>query len=187
MAIETPEAELDIREQLIRGSLRLISNEGPVDLTVRRLALAGSRTTMCIYTKFSSRQGLLLAVYERAGQELLDRLDAASGGVAELAEEYRAAATDDSGLYALLFEQPLAGLDLDPVLRARLIGQVTSRIASALVRDGADTSAAPSTADALWATMHGLVALSLSQGSEPDRARFASIVLAVATPAVTPA
>jgi len=68
----------DVREQLVRGALELIASEGTVDLSVRRLARAGGRSTMCVYSKFGSRRSLLEAVYERAAAQFLDQLDRAS-------------------------------------------------------------------------------------------------------------
>lgn len=144
----------DVREQLIEGALRLISTEGPADLSVRRLAQAGSRSTMCVYTKFTSRQGLLQAVYERAAGELLAEL-AATDGTAALAAAYREAAAAAPGLYSFLFEHAMAALELPTTLRATLIDDVCELIRRA---DDAD----PDSATALWATMHGLVALQQS-------------------------
>lgn len=144
----------DVREQLIQGALRLISAEGPADLSVRRLAQAGSRSTMCVYTKFTSRQGLLQAVYERAAEELLTRL-ATTDGTAGLAAAYREAAEAAPGLYSFLFEHAMAALELPTSLRATLIDDVCE-----LIRRAADSDA--DSATALWATMHGLVALQQS-------------------------
>jgi AcrR family transcriptional regulator len=110
---------------------------------------------MCVYTKFTSRQGLLRAVYDRAAGELLARLaEPAKQGVDALAEAYRAQAATSPGMYAFLFEQYPASLELSPELRADLIEKVCALIeaASGGGRDEAATR---------WATMHGLVTLSL--------------------------
>lgn len=158
----------DVREQLIRGAIRLISDEGPSDLSVRRLAQAADRTTMCIYTKFAHRRGLLSAVYERTARTLLDRLDAAAGeGVAALADEYRQAADEAPGLYALLFEQPLSALELPSDVRSELVADVTGRIAGEL---GYNPDRARGVATLTWATMHGLIVHRRSNlGPESER------------------
>jgi len=144
----------DVREQLVEGALRLISAEGPADLSVRRLAQSGNRSTMCVYTKFTSRQGLLQAVYERAAGELLARL-AETDGTTALAAAYREAAEAAPGLYSFLFEHSMAALELPNSLRATLIDDVCE-----LIRRADDSD--PDSATALWATMHGLVALQQS-------------------------
>lgn len=148
-SVDTP----DIREQLIAGALRLIGDEGPADLGVRRLAQAGHRSTMCVYTKFTSRQGMLAAVYERAASEFLAHLDGpAKDGMATLAEAYRARAATSPGMYSFLFEQYPASLELPPALRAKLIDDVCALVAKSLDADRDE-------ATAVWATMHGLVTL----------------------------
>ena len=65
MASNAVDEELFVRERLNRGAISLIEREGCSSLGVRRLAQASDRTTMCVYTKFGSRGGLLTAVFER--------------------------------------------------------------------------------------------------------------------------
>ena len=151
--------KLDVKEQLIRGALKMIAEEGPTDVSVRRLAESASRTTMCIYTKFGNRRGLLAATYERAAGSLLDRLDAcAQDGFDAVVDAYRAAADEAPGVYTMLFEQPLDGLELDPAWRAGLLEQVTERLAQQIPQVTRQASANMSTAMTVWATMHGLIA-----------------------------
>jgi len=144
--------DASISEQLITGALRLITDEGPGDLSVRRLAQAGNRSTMCVYTKFGSRQGLLAAVYDRAAAEFLAVLRAAPRELTALAETYRAEAARSPGMYAFLFEQYPASLGLSSAPRASLIGEACALITAA-ARVGRDE------ATSTWATLHGLVSL----------------------------
>lgn len=159
----------DVREQLIRGALRLIAAEGSSDLGVRRLAQAADRTTMCVYTKFGNRQSLLAAVYERAGDQLLDQLDGARTP-AQFAERYRRAVTDQPGLYEFLFEQPLRALGLEPGTRGALVDRVTRHLAELLGPAGE----AHERAQTLWATLHGLAVLSRTTPGRGWKARFQS-------------
>ncbi|KGM00862.1 TetR/AcrR family transcriptional regulator, partial [Cellulomonas cellasea] len=138
-----PSADLDVREQLIRGALALITDEGPVDLSVRRLAKAADRTTMCVYTKFTNRQGLLEAVYQRAGEELLAHLEPhVRDGALATADAYVARARLDAGRYALLLGQPLAALGIPDAARVRLVADLGALLVRALEADGLPTPAA---------------------------------------------
>lgn len=75
--VEEPAADqVAIRDQLVAGTIRLIDEDGLGDLSVRRLATASGRSTMCLYTKFGSRLGLLEAVHEYLGNDLLASIDA---------------------------------------------------------------------------------------------------------------
>jgi AcrR family transcriptional regulator len=168
----------DVREQLVRGALRLIAAEGTSDLGVRRLAQAGDRTTMCVYTKFGSRQGLLAAVYERAGDQLLEQLDGARTP-AQFAERYRRAVTDRPGLYELLFEQPLPAMGLEPDTRAALVDRVTRCLARLL--EPVNPERAHERAQTMWATLHGLTVLSRTSPGRSWKARFQAAADQLAT------
>lgn len=152
--------DLDVREQLVRGALALVTEEGPVDLSVRRLARAADRTTMCVYTKFTNRQGLLAAVYERAADELLAHLDPhVRDGALAVGEAYLARGTQDPGRYALLLASPLATLGVPEDVRARLVADLAALLARALEADGTPPAEAARVAPSLWAALHGLVTL----------------------------
>jgi len=104
---------LFVSERLIRGSIALIEQEGSSALGVRRLAQAADRSSMCVYSKFGSRGGLLAAVYERVASQLLSSV---SDG-----DSYRGWARANPQLYALLFDHPLDALDVDPAARRDLL------------------------------------------------------------------
>lgn len=101
-----------VSEQLVAGSVALIDAEGLGDLSVRRLATAAGRTTMCVYTKFGSRAGLLGATYDALAAELLGRLEAS----ADRSEELAAYASASPGRYAFLIgtDPTMLGLDAAP-------------------------------------------------------------------------
>lgn len=164
----------DVREQLVRGGLVLVAQEGPADLSVRRLAKAADRTTMCIYSKFGNRSGLIEAIYQRAAQELLGALDAAPPGFPALAAAYHRHVERAAGAYALLFEQPLEAVDLERAVRTDLIAAIVARIATRLEIEDADRR--DLAARTLWSTMHGLTAL---RGSDAwDEASFSAALAA---------
>ncbi|MGO2113231.1 MAG: TetR/AcrR family transcriptional regulator [Pseudoclavibacter sp.] len=69
-----------VSERLIAGGLSLIA-AGEEEPSVRRLAEASGRSTMCVYTHFGGRQSLIRSVHERAAARFLDAVDAADDPV----------------------------------------------------------------------------------------------------------
>ncbi len=151
----------DIRERLLSGAAQVLAADGVEGLTVRRVVEAAGRSTMCVYTKFGSRGGLMSAVYEQAANSLyavLDRARPVDGSASlGLASAYRRFALANPGAYALLFDQVLPALDIDETLRA-----------SAITRTAAYFSTAGETESLrLWATIHGLATLERSLPAPP--------------------
>lgn len=153
MARGSKDDEPDVRERLVRGALDVLTDDGVEGLTVRRVAEAAGRSTMCVYTKFGSRRSLLQEVYRRAGQALTETLDRArpveDDTVLGIALAYRRFAKRHPERYSLLFEHPLGPLELDAGARQETISGVVDRI-------GAPHGYA------VWATMHGLLVMERS-------------------------
>ena len=142
-----------VRDQLMEGVREHIRVRGATNLTVRALAAAAGRSTMCVYTRFDGRKGLLTAAYQHVAGEFLGVLD-----TADPVGAYAAYAEAEPHLYALLFEADFTALDLDPELRRNLLLAVIERF-------GADGSEA-------WAGLHGRIFRDRLLGSldEVDRA-----------------
>jgi AcrR family transcriptional regulator len=134
-----------VAERLIRSTVGLIAEEGCRSLGVRRLAQAADRSSMCIYTKFGSRSGLLAAVYERVSSDLLAAL--ALPGAGTPAQKYEDWALENRRLYGFLFDEPLDALDLNAEIRVRLLTDVL-----ALLESGQDADAVDE-----WASRHGAI------------------------------
>jgi AcrR family transcriptional regulator len=147
--------ELFVRERLIRGAITLIEQEGCSSLGVRRLAQAADRTTMCVYTKFGSRAGLLTAVYERAASGLTGTLAEAD----DPSMAYREWALAKPQLYALLFDQPLDALGVPDDSRHAVLDEVVGLLS----RDGRS-------GQEQWMSLHGEA--SFSRIAAPATARM---------------
>lgn len=132
--------ELFVRERLIRGAIALIEQEGCSSLGVRRLAQAADRTTMCVYTKFGSRAGLLTAVYERVADGLTGILAESDDPSAA----YRDWAFANRELYGLLFDQPLDALGVPEASRRAVLEEIVG-----LLSRGAASGAER------WMALHG--------------------------------
>jgi AcrR family transcriptional regulator len=132
--------EPEVRDQLVGGVREHVRANGVANLTVRALAAAAGRSTMCVYTRFEGRKGLLTAAYQHVAGELLAALD-----TADPARAYAAYAAAEPHLYSLLFEADFNALDLDAELRRNLLLAVIERFGP----DGSGT----------WARLHGRICL----------------------------
>lgn len=145
----TTEDTVFVRERLIQGALSLIAREGCGSLGVRRLAQAAERSSMCVYTSFGSRSGLLTAAYERVSRELITAT-AAGARSDEVSSAYQRWARENPRLYAFLFDHPLDTLDVDPALRRKLLDDLLDIL-------GTDHGGAQ--VDAEWASLHGAISI----------------------------
>ncbi|MGO4785189.1 TetR/AcrR family transcriptional regulator [Cryobacterium sp. W22_MBD10_FK3] len=141
-----------VRERLIRGATRLIEEEGCSSLGVRRLAQASDRTTMCVYSKFGSRGGLLTTVYERVGADLLSALRNSD----EPPPAYLDWAREHPQLYTMLFDQPLDALDIATSARKKLITDLVD-VFDGDLRSGVEE----------WSWLHGALAYERIVGDRP--------------------
>lgn len=129
-----------VRDELIGGVREHVRAHGLANLTVRVLAAAGGRSTMCVYTQFDGRKGLLTAAYQQLAGDLLAAIDDG-----DPARSYLAYAAAEPHLYSLLFESDLTTLEVNPELRRNLLLAVLERLGP----DGAD----------VWPELHGRICL----------------------------
>lgn len=132
-----------IREKLIVGGLDLVDSDGTEALSVRRLAQAAGRTSMCVYSKFGSRGGLLMAMYDRVARELMTAL------AVDPAADLEKWANANHERYAFLFDAELTSMGIDPGMRRSLLEDVVARVGSE------DT----------WALAHGRIAAERIRGA----------------------
>uniref|UniRef100_UPI0021C11413 TetR/AcrR family transcriptional regulator n=1 Tax=Frankia gtarii TaxID=2950102 RepID=UPI0021C11413 len=97
----------------IRAALQVLAQHGPAGLTVRRVAEAAGTSTMGVYTRFGSRNGILEALYRRAFGMLHDALAEVPvttdprGDLIALSLAYRRFALDYPPRYTFMFERPV--------------------------------------------------------------------------------
>jgi AcrR family transcriptional regulator len=162
------------RTDLIEAAIRLLADQGVEALALRRVAGAAHVSTMCVYSRFGDKIGLLESVYaagfERLGLALastepdrdpIRRLRA-------LGLAYRRFAVANPALYALMFER-VVGFEPTPELRARVLETTFSPVLDA-VRDAIAQGAieAESTlvaAYTLWTAAHGAISLELTHAA----------------------
>jgi AcrR family transcriptional regulator len=180
-AVSDPLADQNLSERLVSAGLDALKNDGPVELTVRRVAELAGSSTMGIYTQFGGRSGMLEAIYRRGFEllrtDLVTAFDDLTGSAAldvserivAIALAYRRFALRNPALYAFMFERPLPGFDPSPQLRAEALGMTFTLLTDEVHRAQAaglvagDDPVRP--AYLLWTTMHGITSIELTHAA----------------------
>lgn len=171
--------ELSMRRRLLEAAARLIAEQGPGALSVRKVAAAVDASTMVVYTHFGGMSELVRAVAEEGFERLarkLSEVDASDDPVVDVARQglaYRRTALDSPHLYAVMFgSAPLgpyrpSSEDLPGRETFAVLLETTHRAMDAGRFRPADPAAA---ATQLWSALHGLVMLELAGyfGQAPD-------------------
>ena len=169
----------DVERALLEAAARLLTDEGPEALSVRRVAAEAGVSAMGVYSRFGGKQGLVealfldgfarlehvLATVPRSGDAIEDLME---GG-----RRYRRFALESPAVYAVMFSRaipefvPTPPCKLDAAGAFTVIVEAVRRgIASGALRDGDPIDIA----EGIWATCHGLVSLELAgMGFVPDR------------------
>jgi AcrR family transcriptional regulator len=159
-----------VRTDLIEAGIGLLADQGADALVMRRVAAAADVSTMCVYSRFGDKAGLLNAVYLAGFERLESAMTAANTApdpltrVMDLALAYRSFALANPALYSLMFER-MIGFDPPVELRTSALGATFSLVESAMTeaaRSGVIEMASTLTAAYLvWTTAHGAVSLEL--------------------------
>jgi AcrR family transcriptional regulator len=191
---EVPNA---LTRRLVDEAGRLLAEGGSAGLSLRRLAEAAGTSTMTVYTRFGSKQGLLGAMhregFRRLGAALAEAAQEADPGAALVAcgHAYRRAALAGAPLYGLMFGPPVDGLDPSPEDEAAAAAtylplvEAVRRCCDAGILRGDPAHIARH----LWTVSHGAVSLELAGklpllGQEPEAA-YEDALVAAASPFLT--
>lgn len=162
-----------LRLGMLDAASRLLVEEGPSGLTVRRVAEAVNCSTTLLYSIFGGKDGLSNALYLEACGLLLQALDyhqpqLASldgiGGIWLWARAYHSFARANPAYYQVMFGDAIAGFV--PPQESRLAAWATFK---PLIRqfelcmDSGQLRAThpPTAARLLWASLHGIASLEL--------------------------
>ena len=156
---------------LLVAAHRLLAEDGPDALTVRRIATEAGMSTMNVYSRFGGKDGVIDELYSHGYQLLfaaLDGVESTEDTVADLIEvalAYRRFALEHPKYYEIMFgrfnpseesiQQALAGL-------SRFVGRVARSVDDGALHLPDDLDPAGTTAW-LWATCHGLISLELGK------------------------
>lgn len=181
-----------LRVRLLDEAGRLLSEEGPAALNLRRLATDAGTSTTAVYSLFGGKPGLVRALYLEAFGRFGARLSQVPKTGDPLADlralgvAYRESALADPYMYAVMFGRAIAEFEPEPDDAAvglatmdPLVDAVRAAMDAGLLVDAEPLAIAVS----LWAQAHGLVSLELGE-SMPDRFDAAGSYLYMLTMAV---
>lgn len=178
--IDFRQAQEDLRGKLRQGMLdaatRLLTEEGPAALTVRRVAEAVNCSTTLLYSLFGGKDGLANELYLEGFARLKAEFLAAatetpgkagSDGLEPLrlyARVYHQYAKNNPSYYMVMFGDAIAGFVPPMESRKQAWESLAALIDAfdACMKKGALPSSKPTAAARLlWAAMHGAISLEL--------------------------
>lgn len=171
-----------LRRALLDTASRLLAEEGPRALTMRRIAGEAGCSTTVIYTAFGGKDGLADALYregfERLGRRMADAADSVEppgdpmATATALAIAYRAHALEDRNYYGVMFQQAIPGFQPSPETLAIADGTLsllTDAVREAIAAGVMAPVDPEMAAQVLWAAAHGVVSLELAgHFADPD-------------------
>jgi AcrR family transcriptional regulator len=166
-------AEPAVRVRLLEGAARLLAEEGPSALTLRRVATEADTSTMAVYTHFGSMSDLADAVVAEGFSRLaallaeVPRTDDAIADLAGLARAYLVNARQNPHLYAVMFGTAPLGKYRPQSTEERERGRYTfDEIVETSRRAVEQRRLRPAEplaiASQLWTAMHGYVMLDVA-------------------------
>jgi AcrR family transcriptional regulator len=163
----------EVGVRLVDRAGRVLADEGPDGLSLRKLAGMVGTSTMTVYTRFGDKDGLLAAMHAEGFRRLGSALRAAAAkhpgdplaALAAMGEAYRATALENRHLYPLMFGNAAPGFAPDESGRAvahaayePLLNGVQLALNAGVLTGGT----ADRIALYLWAVSHGFVSLEVA-------------------------
>ena len=162
----------DVRRRLVEEAARILGEEGPSALSVRRLAAGAGTSTMAVYTHFGAMWAVVDEVATEGFRRLIDHVDAVGvtddpiDDLLRSAAAYRDNALENRHLYGVMFGAiSVGGLGADgadaevsSAAFEQLVAGVRRAMATGALRDG-DAGAV---AAQFWSALHGYVMLELA-------------------------
>jgi AcrR family transcriptional regulator len=162
----------DRRREVLEVAARILAEDGPHGLSLRRVAAAAGASTQIVYTLFGGKPGLADALYTEGFQRLGAAMDRALAGAAQpgdperllvLGRAYRSFAAAEPAFFSVMFGRSIPGFTARPATRAACRALTFGRVVEATrecVQAGALVAADPEElARACWAVTHGVAAL----------------------------
>jgi len=192
-----PEDDLDARRrQVVEAAARVLAEDGPHGLSLRRIATEAGGSTQIVYTLFGGKPGLADALYaegfRRLSQAMVVELAAAPPPgdperLMALGRAYLAFAAAEPDFFAVMFGRAIAGFtptrDTRAYGRECTFGIVVQEAQHCLDARTLTGASAEDLARICWATGHGVAALEAA-GMLHAEDRDAFVEHALATPLV---
>jgi AcrR family transcriptional regulator len=158
-----------LRRALLDAAGRILAEQGPPALTVRRVAQAVGCSTTVLYTLFGGKEGLVDALYTEGFARLRAAMAGAAGDplvrLRAMGHAYRRFALANPSYYAVMFGRPASGGAPPPVAVAAqqaVLGVLADAVSAAVASGDVATDDPGEVAEVLWAAAHGAVSLELA-------------------------
>ncbi|HEX6151073.1 TetR/AcrR family transcriptional regulator [Nocardioides sp.] len=172
MSSPAPTDQPEIRRRLIEEAARILGEEGPSALSVRRLAAGAGTSTMAVYTHFGRMSAVVDEVATEGFRRLIDRVDAVGltadplADLRRMAGAYRENALANRHLYGVMFGavsvRGLGGDGPDEEVSRAAFEQLVAAIARAQDAGGLRPGDPAPVAAQFWSALHGYVMLELA-------------------------
>lgn len=163
------------RRDLLEAAARVLAEDGPHGLTLRRVAALAGGSTQMVYTLFGGKPGLADALYAEGFRRLSAAMTAALDGtpppgdpdrLVALGRGYRAFALAEPAFFSVMFGPAIPGFTPGRATRsagrAGTLGQVERCVQECLDAGTLRGASALDLARTCWATVHGLASLQLA-------------------------
>jgi len=162
------------RDDIIEVSRAIIEDEGVEQLTIRRIAETINRTQPAVYQHFSSKDAILEAVVTDGFTALAERLERATRGgktsLTAIANAYVRFGLERPRLYDVMFVGPPAIVFATVAATPIPARTAFNIIAAAVAESGVTPAQTETVTEVVWASLHGLVTLSITKRLRPGRA-----------------
>jgi AcrR family transcriptional regulator len=170
--LEGDEPDDPRRREVVEVAARLLAEDGPHGLSLRRVAAEAGGSTQLVYTLFGGKQGLANALYREGFTRLADDIREALATappapdperVVALGRAYLAFARREPAFFAVMFGRAIP--DFTPTRSTRTAGRLCTfgqlqAIVGECLEAGTLVGRAPQDIARLcWATAHGLASL----------------------------
>jgi AcrR family transcriptional regulator len=162
----------DVRRRLVEEAARILGEEGPSALSVRRLAAGAGTSTMAVYTHFGAMSAVVDEVATEGFRRLIDHVDAVEvtddpiDDLLRSAAAYRDNALENRHLYGVMFGAisvgGLGGDGADAEVSSAAFGQLVAGVRRAMSAGALFDGDAGAVAAQFWSALHGYVMLELA-------------------------
>jgi AcrR family transcriptional regulator len=182
----------ELRQSILAASRGIAAREGWQAVSIRKVAEQIEYSPPTIYEHFGSKEALLVELMREGFRLLMERVRAGDSATAApearimgVALAYWEFAWDYPELYQVMHglggvpfcEQPAsAGAQGEPPPEAKVVFQFTMDALDALAGGAASCDDREVAVHILWATLHGLVALTMAGRIDGGRAQAAALV-----------
>jgi AcrR family transcriptional regulator len=166
-----------LRREILDAASRLFVEEGYQRVTMRRVAERIDYSPTTIYLYFSDKRELFEAICEETFSQLASKLerlkatpDTPLGHLREGLRTYLEFGTSHPNHYVVTFlqmQEPSKDFQFEGSAGARAFGSLREAVGNCVAAGDIRTESAETTAQALWAAVHGLTALFITMKGFP--------------------